>query len=180
MFLWLTSLVNWISSAIMNASHTIMRLELHLARINPVVILLAVLIRNPWVQEAARIVSKSHLCEFLDWNSQSGKWRVRAILFIFAFFSFLIFKLILDAASAPGILNQNLLYAWLCFYCVVAASFWVSLWIAVAKPVADKIKAHNSIVIQTAFYSKVELAAYHFLDRCTKPDIRPPLQISDC
>lgn len=180
MFWRLTSLVNWISSAIMNASHTIMRLELHLARINPVVILLAVLIRTPWVQAVARIVSKSPLCKYLDWNSQSGKWRVRAILFIFAIFSFFIFETILHLASAPGIVSPNLLDALLYIYCVAATVFWVAFWIALAMPVAKKIKAFSSITMHSNSFSKIEIYSYQFLGRDIEPEIRPPLQNSDC
>ncbi len=178
MFLWLTHLVNWISFAFMNASNTIMRLELHLARINPVVVLLAVLVRAPWVQAAARIISKSHICKYLNFHSRKGKWRARTILFIFAFFSFLIFKLVLHIASAPGIVSSNLLYSLLAIYSVVAVSFWVSLLVSLAKPVADKIKVYRSLVIQAVFYEKFEFDASQFLNRYIKPEMRPPL--SDC
>lgn len=164
----------------MNASNTIMRLELQLARINPVVIFLAVLIRTPWVQAAARIVSKSLLCRYLDWNSKSGKWRVRAILFIFAIFSFFIFVTILHLASAPGIVSPNLMYALFYVYCVAATVLWVVFGIALAMPVAKKIKALSSITMHSNFFSKIEIYAYQFFGRDIEPEIRPPLQNSGC
>lgn len=164
----------------MNASHTITRLELHLAGINPVVILLALLIRTPWVQAVTRIVSKSPLCKYLDWNSKSGKWRVRAILFIFAIFSFFIFAIILHLASAPGIVSPNLLDALFSIYCVAATVFWVFFGIALAMPVAKKIKEFSSIMMHSNLYSKIEIYTCQFLGRDIEPEIRPPLQNSDC
>jgi hypothetical protein len=162
----------------MKATHIISLLKLNLAGSNPALFFLMMFIRLPRIQRAARFISRSSFFSALNWKSPDGKRRVRTILFIFSILSLLIFKLILHLAATPGYVNQNLLNSLFYIYCFFGVVYWATVFLALAKPLADMIK--SSSPNGDRFENKTEFEDPQFIDRYIKPYIRPPLQNSDC
>lgn len=143
---------------------------------NPALLFLTMFIRMPGIQRAARFISKSGFFKYFDWNSQLGKWRVRLVLSAFAFLAFLIFIIFMNVETYNHIiLMESLLFSMF----ITWIGFMFFLIIGLLKLVSDKILYFSPAPVSIFPAAKIYIN-YHFMSLAHKPDIRPPLQNSDC
>lgn len=162
--------------AIMKATHIISLLKMNLAGSNPALFFLMMFIRGPSIQRAAGFITKSVFFKYFDWRSQEGKWRVRFILSFFAFLAFAIFLIFMNVDTYNHIiLMESLLFS----MSITWIGFMSFLVIGLFKLAADKVLYVPPAPVFIFQTSKLNID-YYFKSLLQKPEIRPPLQNSDC